>query len=142
MRDAADRVFLGSAGRNSVCQDLSAGCCKPHRFPCEPQFCGQNWSRGSHKVTLSATIGCLVSVLGSLFALEEAEAQGTCGWCCAGLGEGQCHQLPLLCHSFATNVAWLGLCGCRGASASACVLGIISVVSCSRTIVSCSCEGE
>ena len=72
----------------------------------------QDWTRGSHKVTHNAGWGSWLSLLGSLFLLEEMEAQRRlldmklC-WPWGGAMQSTCSCFPYPSDAFS-----LVLCGC------------------------------
>lgn len=144
---------LSIVGKNSVCKDLCAGCCKspprglhPHhqfsvpvrfqwlgpRFPWNPS--GTRSEEGLSQNNLQCWWS-LITHLGSLFPLEELEAQG---WslhevqCCPGGGSMQSTCSPF---SYLSNAICHSLCGSGSTCASPPYSRILPVVFCSSTEV-------
>lgn len=139
--------YLGIAGRNSVYQYPSAGCCKPLSSP--PLQSDSPWS--SPVVPLQSLWGKIRSgaakkswmcTLVFVFHQRNRTLRGDLSaWCCTGLGERQCHQhvaapLIFLAQSFLFSVVQ------GGALAPPPCSRIFSVLSFPWIVISCSCEGE
>ena len=144
--------YLGTVGKNIVCQDLSADCCKP-LVPSPSQSdsqwsspqtdfpaisVGWDWSEDSQEMTHSAReAGCLLQALFSHWRIWRLGGDLSL-LCSADLGKSNA-----VCNhsSYPSNVVGLGLCGAGSASTSPSCSKVFSVVSCPWIVVS-SCEEE
>lgn len=84
-------LLPGPAGRDSVGQDMNAGCCNPCRFPHDLLEGRPKW-----KLPKSAPQcwGSSMPIMGSLFTLEGSRLRGDLPmWCSASLGWGNMYLL-------------------------------------------------
>lgn len=141
---------LGTAGKNSVCSDPSAGCSKP--FPSSqsqshsqcPSLADSpmipmrgDWSKDPQEMTYNAGGAGHPSQALFYYFRNQRLMRDLSAWCCACLGEGQCGQ-----YVASSNAVCLGLCGEGGSLTSPSHFRNFSMLSHPSIVTSCSHEGE